>query len=494
MALITVTNLTFSYEGAVLPVFEDLNLQLDTNWKLGVVGRNGRGKTTLLGLLEGRLQGKGTISCPEPCRCVPQPVLDPTLPTGTVLEELSQGEESWRLRRELSLLGLEETVLERPFQSLSGGEQTRALLAALFLGQGNYLMLDEPTNHLDGPGRQMVARYLSRLKRGFLLVSHDRDFLDGCVDHILALNKTGPEIVRGDCSSWLREKQARDQGELARNQELRGEIRRLEQAVRRTGDWSERVERTKYGSKNSGLRPDRGYVGHKAAKLMKRSKNLESRQKQAIEEKQGLLRDVERYDALKLVTAPGLRSRYLLQARDVSIALGGKPVLQSVNFEMGPGERVCLAGGNGGGKTSLLRLLLGEAEPCTGTIQQASGLEISYMPQNTGFLQGNLMEWAGAQGIEVPLMLGVLRKLDFPRELFSVDMACYSDGQKKKLLLAASLSRRAHLYVWDEPLNYIDLYARMQLEELIVREQPTLLFVEHDQAFCRAVATRTVNL
>ena len=102
MALITITNLTFSYEGAVLPVFEDLNLQLDTNWKLGVVGRNGRGKTTLLGLLEGRLQGKGTISCPEPCRCVPQPVLDPTLSTGIVLEELSQGEESWRLRRELS--------------------------------------------------------------------------------------------------------------------------------------------------------------------------------------------------------------------------------------------------------------------------------------------------------------------------------------------------------------------------------------------------------
>ena len=94
------------------------------------------------------------------------------------------------------------------------------------------------------------------------------------------------------------------------------------------------MERTKYGSKNSGLRPDRGYVGHKAAKLMKRSKNLESRQKQAIEEKQGLLRDVERYDALKLVTAPDLRSRYLLQARDVSIALGGKPVLQSVNFEL----------------------------------------------------------------------------------------------------------------------------------------------------------------
>ena len=127
-------------------------------------------------------------------------------------------------------------------------------------------------------------------------------------------------------------------------------------------------------------------------------------------------------------------------------------------------------------------------------MQRASGLIISYVPQNADFLQGDVMDWAREQRIDVPLMLGILRKLDFPRENFTVDMARYSEGQKKKLLLAASLSRRAHLYIWDEPLNYIDLYARMQLEELIGREKPTMLFVEHDQAFCRAVATRTLNL
>ena len=493
MALITISRLTFSYEGAVLPVFEDLNLQLDTNWKLGLVGRNGRGKTTLLGLLEGRLEGRGTISRPEPCRCVPRPVENPGLPAARVLEELAPEGEQWRLRRELSLLGLGEEILERPFSTLSGGEQTRALLAALFLEEGAYLMLDEPTNHLDGPGRQLVARYLAGLRRGFLLVSHDRDFLDDCVDHILALNRTGPELVRGDCSSWLREKQARDQGELARSQALKGEIRRLEQAARRTGDWSDKVEQTKYASKNAGLRPDRGYVGHKAAKLMKRAKSLENRQQQAIEEKRGLLRDLERADALKLVTAAH-HSRRLLLARDVSLALGGRDVLRGVDFTLEQGERVCLTGRNGRGKTTLLRLLMGEEEPGRGTVQRAPGLEISYVPQNTGFLRGDLMEWAGTQGVEVPLLLGVLRKLDFPRELFSVDMSLYSAGQKKKVLLAASLSRRAHLYVWDEPLNYIDIYARVQLEELIVREKPTLLFVEHDRAFCRAVATRTMEL
>ena len=493
MALINITHLAFSYEGAVLPGFEDLNLQLDTDWKLGLVGRNGRGKTTLLGLLEGTLKGRGDLAVPEPCRSVPGPVQDPGLPVGQVLAEIVPEEAQWRLRRELSLLRLGEEILGRPFSSLSGGEQTRALLAALFLEEGAYLMLDEPTNHLDGPGRQLVARYLSGLRRGFLLVSHDRDFLDGCVDHILALNKTGPELVRGNCSAWLREKQARDRRELERNQALKGEIHRLEQAARRTGDWSDKVERTKYGGRNSGLRPDRGYVGHKAAKLMKRAKSLENRQQQAIAEKRGLLRDLERADELKLVTAAH-HSRRLLEAHDVSLALGGRMLFQGLNFTLEQGERVCLAGGNGCGQTSLLRLLLNETETGGGTVWRAPGLEISYVPQNTDFLRGDIMEWAREQGTEVPLMLGVLRRLDFPRELFDADMSLYSAGQKKKVLLAASLCRRAHLYGWDEPLNYIDLYARVQLEELIVREKPTLLFVEHDRAFCRAVATRVETL
>ena len=148
--------------------------------------------------------------------------------------------------------------------------------------------------------RSLVSRYLRELDRGFLLVSHDRAFLDGCTDHILALNQTGPELVRGTFTSWFRDKEDRDRGELARNEKLKGEIRRLEQAARRTSDWSDKVERTKYGSKNSGLRPDRGFIGHKSAKMMQRAKNIESRQQNAIQEKAGLLQDVERADSLKL--------------------------------------------------------------------------------------------------------------------------------------------------------------------------------------------------
>ena len=153
---------------------------------------------------------------------------------------------SWQLVRELSLLGLDEEVLERTFSTLSGGEQTRVLLSALFLDEGSWPMLDEPTDHLDEEGRELLAQYLSHSRRGFLLVSHDRAFLDRCVDHVLALNRTGPELVKGNFSVWYQEKQDRDRREQAQNQQLKGEIRRLEQAARRTSAWSDQVEKTKY--------------------------------------------------------------------------------------------------------------------------------------------------------------------------------------------------------------------------------------------------------
>ncbi len=492
MSQITIQNLSFTYDGDHVPVFENLNLQLDTNWKLGLVGRNGRGKTTLLRLLAGELEGRGTISLGQPCLRWPGTVDGPDRRTlDILLEEIPPGEE-WRLSWELSRLGLGEEVLDRPFSTLSGGEQTRALLAALFLDEGAYPMIDEPTNHLDGPGRVLVAEYLRRLDRGFLLVSHDRAFLDGCVDHVLALNQTGPELVRGTFSSWFRDKEDRDRGEAARNERLKGEIRRLEQAAKRTSIWSDRVEQTKCGSKNSGLRPDRGFIGHKSAKMMQRAKNIEDRQQRAIQEKSALLKDVERADSLKL-TPLVYHSARLLEGRDLAVSYPGMAG-GAVSFTLRQGDRLCLDGSNGSGKTSLLRMALGEEVPHAGTLFRASGLKISYVPQRADHLRGNPVSWAEGQGIDRTRFLTVLRKLDFSRALFERDMGEYSAGQQKKVLLAASLCQSAHLYVWDEPLNYVDLFSRIQIEELLLQYRPTLLFVEHDRVFREKIATQVVQL
>lgn len=490
MSQITIQHLNFTYDGDHTPVFEDLNLQLDTCWKLGLVGRNGRGKTTLIRLLAGELEGRGTLSLHQTCRLWPRKIETPERKTLEILLEDAPPGEEWRLLRELGRLGLGDDVLERPFASLSGGEQTRALLAALFLDEDAYPMIDEPTNHLDGPGRALVSEYLRSLDRGFLLVSHDRAFLDGCTDHILALNQTGTELVRGNFTSWFRNKEDRERGELVRNEKLKGEIRRLEQSVRRTSDWSDKVEKSKYGQRNAGLRPDRGFIGHKSAKMMKRSKAIENRRQKAVQEKSELLRDVERADSLKLTPLTYHGSR-ILECRDLAAAYPGMKG-SPVSFTLRPGDRLCLDGGNGSGKTSLLRLALGEDVPCTGSLFRASGLVISCVPQKSDHLRGSLTDWAQGQDVDLTRFLTILRKLDFSRVLFQRDMESYSAGQRKKVLIAASLCQSAHLYIWDEPLNYIDLFSRMQIEELLLQYRPTLLFVEHDRAFQEKIATQKI--
>lgn len=233
MALIQIEHLSFSYPSSYDPIFEDVSLRLDTSWKLGFIGRNGRGKTTFFKLLMGRYEYAGSIRAPVAFDYFPYPVPDPGRPTRAVLEGVCPGAESWQLERELSLLGVRPDALDRPFASLSNGEQTKVLLAALFLNEGHFLLIDEPTNHLDAKARAMVSAYLQK-KQGFILVSHDRRFLDGCVDHILSLNRAGIEVQSGNFSSWFANFQQRQALEEAQDQRLRKDIKRLEQSARRT--------------------------------------------------------------------------------------------------------------------------------------------------------------------------------------------------------------------------------------------------------------------
>ena len=137
--------------------------------------------------------------------------------------------------------------------------------------------------------------------------------------------------------------------------------------------------------------------------------------------------------------------------------------------------------------------LSGENIMATGTCSIASNLVISYINQDTSHLSGTLKEFAQKQEIDEPMLLSMLRSLDLDREQFVKNMEEFSEGQKKKVLIAASLLTPAHLYLWDEPLNFVDLYSRMQIEQLIREFSPTMLLVEHDQAFREAVATKTVT-
>ncbi|HIV80112.1 MAG TPA: ATP-binding cassette domain-containing protein, partial [Candidatus Avanaerovorax faecigallinarum] len=250
---------------------------------------------------------------------------------------------------------------------------------------------------------------------------------------------------------------------------------------------SDRVEASKRGA------ADKGYVGHKSAKMMKRSKSIEARRTKAAEEKSTLLKNVEKAEELKIHPLIH-RSDTLAVFSDVAPVYGGTEVCSPVNFEMHRGDRLFLDGRNGSGKSSLLKLLAGDDIEHRGKVDRASGLVISYVPQNAGELKGYLPDFARERGIDVSLFMTILRKMDFERVQFEKRMDDYSAGQKKKVLIAKSLCEKAHLYIWDEPLNYIDIYSRMQIEQLIRDFSPTMLLVEHDGAFRDAVATGVIKL
>ena len=495
MALISVQDLTFGYDGSPELLFEHASFQIDSSWRLGFVGRNGRGKTTLLKLLLGQYEYRGKISAPMAFDYFPFPVQDPEMTGEEIAQTICPSLPDWKLRREMGKLELGEDVLYRPFSTLSNGERTKLLLCLLFLRENRFLLIDEPTNHLDLHGREILSRYLLQ-KSGFLLVSHDRAFLDGCIDHVLSINRATIEVQKGNCSDWLETRKRQDEFEIAQNLKLKKEISRLEQTAREKASWADRSEREKIGSgpkgneMNAGRRP---YLGEKSRKANKRAKAIAGRQEAAIEEKSRLLKNLEKADSLRLPCLP-YRSELLAELRELTKDYGDGPVFAPVSFQIRRGDRISLVGQNGAGKTTLLKLLTGELAPTAGSVRLASGLVISVLPQDASKLSGSLTDYAEQSGLDRTLFLTFLRKLDFPRAQFEKPMELFSMGQKKKVLLAKSLCEPAHLYLWDEPLNYIDILSRGQIEELLLESRPTLLFVEHDRCFCESIATKTVTL
>lgn len=492
MSLINVTNLTFGYDGSYDDIFENVSFQIDTDWKLGFTGRNGRGKTTFFNLLLGKYEYKGKISANVNFEYFPFNVVNKGNNTLDVINGIFPDYLHWKLMRELSFLEVSEDVLYRPFDSLSNGEQTKVLLATLFLKENSFLLIDEPTNHLDMNARKLVSEYLNT-KSGFILVSHDRSFLDNCVDHILSINKTNIEIQKGNFSCWWENKKRQDNFELAENEKLKKDINRLSESAKQSSSWSHKVEKTKNGTTNSGSKLDKGHVGHMAAKMMKRSKVIENRQYAAIEEKSKLLKNIENSDNLKISQLAYHKSR-LVELENISIFYGDKMVCKDVGFTIEQGDRIALIGKNGSGKSSIIKLICGENINYTGTFRKESQLKISYVSQDTSHLKGNLTDYARNNEIDESLFKSILRKLDFSRVQFEKDMSTFSGGQKKKVLIAKSLCQKAHLHIWDEPLNFIDVISRMQIEELLLEYSPTILFVEHDNEFSKNIATKICEL
>lgn len=497
MSVISVNSLTFGYDGAADNIFENINLQLDTDWKLGLTGRNGRGKTTFLRLLAGEFEYSGTITSSVDFYRFPFAPKDDKLPAIDIIRSICSGREDWEIDCELSQLGLDPAIAERSLCTLSGGERTKLLLSAMFLAENRFLLIDEPTDNLDWETRELIGEYLSR-KSGFILVSHDRALLDRCTDHIMSIDRSRITVTKGNYSVWQREKELSDSRELEENRRLRKEISRLTDAAKRTAEWAECSERKKIGFEPTKVEKSltrRAYEGSKSKKAMARAKAFEERSLKAAEEKSKLLKDIEKADAVS-ISPLEFHSSVLLSADKFGLSVGGRQLFEGKTFEVKQRDVIALCGNNGCGKSTFLRFICGEKEGITpsGQLIMPSGVMISYAPQSAEHLKGTLSEYAESLDIDLTRFLTILRKLDFGRQHFAVRLEDMSTGQRKKAQLAASLASRAHLYVWDEPLNFIDVISRTQIEELIKSCRPTLIFAEHDEMFRRNVGAKEIML
>ncbi len=508
MAQINVTNLTYCYEGSYDDIFENVSFSIDTNWKLGFIGRNGKGKTTFLNILLGKYEYSGSVTTSTVFDYFPYLITEQKMEmcASGFLEQLKPGCEEWRVICELEKLHVLPELLYRPFRSLSHGERTKVLLAVLFSGENDFLLIDEPTNHLDQEAREVVKHYLAE-KKGFILVSHDRDLLDACIDHVLVLNRKSIEVQSGNFSSWWENKMRKDMFEKTENEKHIKEIEALKKAADKTGRWALKSENSKIGfdpvKEHDRSISTRSYIGAKTKKMQTRVKQYERRMEREIMEKEELLKDVENPVSLKLYPLTYHKKR-LITCKDAVIgyADGKGDVLKNFSFELMQGERVFLHGENGCGKSTFIKAVLSLAENggernvkiSEGEMQVGAGLTISYINQDTSFLKGDVKTYCKKKGLKESLFFALLRQLDLERVQFTKHLEDFSEGQKKKVLLAASLITPAHVYIWDEPLNYIDVFSRMQIEELLLKYQPTMILVDHDIRFQEKIATRVVEL
>lgn len=528
MAQIEIRNMTFYYDDFYHPVFENLSMNLDTDWKLALIGRNGRGKTTLLRLLEGSLEpSSGVIKRQGSVSYFPYSYHAKYSKTLDVVKECIEGiktleeqmeaygtglssedEEKYcklieqydnvggyemesQICRELAQMHLPAELLERDFSSLSGGEQTCMLIIALFLRKDAFVLLDEPTNHLDREKKEYLKKYL-RKKKGYLIASHDTLFLDAVSDHILAINKTDVCIEQGNYSAWRKNVEMKEQFELRTKQRLMQEIGQLERQSQMTRNWSDIGNKQKYSfASNARTNGTRAY--------MRQAKAAEQQIRENLEKKKLLLRNMEEEKQLSIYQDI-LETDCLLSAENIRYAYKNEqPVFENLSIRIYPGDKIWIRGFNGAGKTTLLKVLSGKLQGPD--IHYEEGISIAYLSQEPACRTGNVKEYIREYlrreddfTITYGKFLEFCALFDLPEDFARRPLETLSSGELKKTDIARVLSMNHQILFLDEPLNYMDVYFKAQLETALSDEELTLVFVEHNEEFGRRIANKIIEL
>ena len=502
------------YHGGNLKILSGSTLAVESGEKIGLVGRNGVGKTTLLNVLSGntepdsgavervgdakvRMTPQSLYAGPRGRHSVEEEILsafEPLIereqdlkdleaqlsddPSQSLMERYGrlQGEferdggYSYRARAAsaISGLGFDPEDWKRPVGSFSGGEQSRVALARLLLEEPDLVLLDEPTNHLDLQAIEWLENYIKGAKSAVLVVSHDRYFLDAVADSIVELDNGRLTRYPGNYSKYVEQKKARDE-QLARKAKANSERR-------------EQLER--FIEKN-------------------RAKATKARQAKS---KQKLLDRMEKVDAptngsknlrLDLGGETARAGRVVMELEDVSFGYDRETLLKDVDLVVERGERVALLGPNGAGKSTLMRLATGEVEPRNGNVRLGNNVAAAYQDQQLSRLDGDktvLREAMDATGLDAPEARDLLGAFLFSGEDVFKKVGALSGGEKNRLSLAEIVVSGANFLLLDEPTNDLDIPAREALEEALLSYRGTIFFISHDRYFLKKISRRVVEL
>lgn len=488
--LIEARDLAYSYDGGREAVFTGASFSVYAGDKAALLGDNGSGKSTLLRLLagelepsRGRLLGRGA----SVYLLRQEEAAAGDLSAEAWLLEAS-GAGGWeglpRVAAAAAALGFAPADLARPVGTFSGGERKMLAITAGLLRAPDLYLLDEPTNYLDAAGMRRLAAALRGYKGGFIVVSHDRAFLDACVDKVLELKRGGFAVYTGDYSSY--EKQKADEFALAswKKEKIEREIAGLRVMERNYRDWGAAKEKEKIGA------ADKGFIGARAARLQKKSARAARRAREKIDELEREKPFVEKTRRVTLPAAAGV----FLEAGGLAASAGGRELFRDVSFYLKAGERLLLEGGNGAGKSTLMRILAGELAPAAGGFRFSGSARVFYMPQFRAPLPPGVRGADYFPGALKEAGCTMLDHLGAAGELMFRPLAELSEGQRRKVELARFLVNGADIALLDEPTTHQDIRSVRVLEEALAGYTGVLVLISHDAAFRAALPGAVLRL
>ncbi|HEY7691460.1 MAG TPA: ABC-F family ATP-binding cassette domain-containing protein [Gaiellaceae bacterium] len=519
MAVVIGTNLRKELSGGLL--FDGVSFKVERRERLALSGPNGAGKTTLLRMLAGETGIDGGQLVLDKGTRVALHDQRPPLDLGLTLREyalsgardlIALEDELRRLEaamaagdhgpetlarysaaqtrlehaggyawRESSLstlrgLGFADDELDRPLETFSGGELTRASLARSLAGDPDLLLLDEPTNHLDVERLEWLERTLVGLDAGVVLVAHDRWFLEAVATAVLELEAGRSTYFPGEWHVWRREKAARLLDASKSVERYNADIARLQRFVDRFRYKRSKAKQAQAKLTHIGrLRKEKAVASDQVALLTRRSKRLG-------------------FEFLN----PPRSGRTVVEVEGLSLSAGDKHLLSGVSLAVERGEHVALVGPNGSGKTTLLETLLGRREPDAGVARLGHGVVPAYFSQHEAELdeRGSVLECVQAMtGLRRPEAQNLLGRFLFSGwESHEKPVAVLSGGERRRLALAVVVASGANFLVLDEPTNHLDLESREALEAALESFPAAVLLVSHDRALLDAVAERTLAI